>query len=919
MAISHDAFISYSHSADRKLAPALERGLEKLAKPLLKLRALDVFRDETSLTASPALWPGIVEHLSGSQWFLLVASTASAASPWCNKEVLWWLENRSVDRMLLIVTDGEIAWDSSANDFDWNRTTVLSRSLCRRFAEEPLYVDMRWAREVESLSLSNPRFRNAVVDIAAPLRGMRKDELDSADVRQLRRNRLLVRAGVTAIVIAAAIAVWFAILADERRKEAERRRNEAIAGRLASDARDTQKEKHLDLALLLATASLRIEPTPQGANVLLSTFAPHQHPMAMLDAGNSVQALAATSDGRLLASGNANGMVTVWDLSTLQPFAGPYDFHGGPVNNLAFSPDNKLLAIAGRDSMLALWDVERRATFGEPLKRHDGEVRSVSFSPDGRLLASGGGDGSLLLWDLSQRTPVADLGGKEADGSWYEIYNVGFNPDGKLLASTSPNDGIRLWDVARRTQAGQPLTSDELRNPTRLAFSPDNTMLAVGDVSGSVVIWTLPDLEPHIFRGHDNQVWGLSFSRDSSMLASAGSFDGKVILRDVAGEGDPIGAPLAAHKGTVTSVAFLGNDKLATGGEDGKIIIWQVERHPAIARLVQKPVKWISSASFTADGKLLALGNEDSLFLWDLAHERQAGKSLKPDGMVSRLDFSRDGTTLISRSGNEIFTRWDLDQRKRIGEPFPLRKITASAVSPDGETLVSGNAHGAVVLWDLGSQAPLGQPLKHEGIIHAVAFSPDGRLAASGSEDGTVRLWDVARREPLGKPLKGHDGKVLCLSFSPEGELLASGGEDGVVVLWDVGDQSQTGVPLKLNGQSITSLAIAPDSKILAVGTSAGEITLWDIDSRTPMGPPLKGFSYSVERLAFNPADGKTLLSESEEGEVILWDVDPESWMERACRIANRNLTCREWRLYLRDVPYKPVCPDLQAPSCPDL
>ena len=55
MVTSHNAFISYSHAADDNLASSVEAGLEKLAKPLLKLRALDVFRDESSLTASPAL------------------------------------------------------------------------------------------------------------------------------------------------------------------------------------------------------------------------------------------------------------------------------------------------------------------------------------------------------------------------------------------------------------------------------------------------------------------------------------------------------------------------------------------------------------------------------------------------------------------------------------------------------------------------------------------------------------------------------------------------------------------------------------------------------------------------------------------------------------------------------------------------
>ena len=132
MALRHDAFISYSHAADTPLAAALERDLEKLAKPLLRLHALDVFRDQTSLTASPSLWSGIVAHLSVSEWFLFLASPASAVSVWCSKEVQWWLENRSPDRMLMVLTEGDIAWNPGAQDFDWSCTSALPRLLERR-------------------------------------------------------------------------------------------------------------------------------------------------------------------------------------------------------------------------------------------------------------------------------------------------------------------------------------------------------------------------------------------------------------------------------------------------------------------------------------------------------------------------------------------------------------------------------------------------------------------------------------------------------------------------------------------------------------------------------------------------------------------------------------------------------------------
>lgn len=76
------AFISYSHSADGAFAPELQRGLQWLAKPWNQRRALEVFRDQTGLAVSPALWPSICAALDGSRWFALLASPEAARSDW---------------------------------------------------------------------------------------------------------------------------------------------------------------------------------------------------------------------------------------------------------------------------------------------------------------------------------------------------------------------------------------------------------------------------------------------------------------------------------------------------------------------------------------------------------------------------------------------------------------------------------------------------------------------------------------------------------------------------------------------------------------------------------------------------------------------------------------------------------------------
>lgn len=91
----YDAFISYSHAADGQLAPALQTGLQSLGKPWHRRRALRVFRDKTSLSATPELWPTIEQALAGSRFFVVLASPEAAASRWVDQEVSWW---RSRDR-----------------------------------------------------------------------------------------------------------------------------------------------------------------------------------------------------------------------------------------------------------------------------------------------------------------------------------------------------------------------------------------------------------------------------------------------------------------------------------------------------------------------------------------------------------------------------------------------------------------------------------------------------------------------------------------------------------------------------------------------------------------------------------------------------------------------------------------------------
>ncbi|WP_165253119.1 TIR domain-containing protein [Paludisphaera soli] len=212
----YKAFLSYSHATDGRLAPALQSALHSFAKPWYRLRAVRVFRDKTNLSANPAVWPAILQALQQSEFLLLMASWASAGSPWVRQELAYWLAERDPANLILVLTDGAIAWDGAAGDFDWARTSALPDSLRGRFRQEPLWVDLAFAKAGEQLSTRHPDFLDGVAAIAARLHGRSKDEIAGEDVRRHRQVRRVAGTAVLLLGALAALACGFGWLSHRR-------------------------------------------------------------------------------------------------------------------------------------------------------------------------------------------------------------------------------------------------------------------------------------------------------------------------------------------------------------------------------------------------------------------------------------------------------------------------------------------------------------------------------------------------------------------------------------------------------------------------------------------------------------------------------------------------------------------------------
>ena len=221
----YDAFISYSHAKDKPIAAALQSVVQSLGKPWYKRRALRIFRDDTSLSATPHLWPTIEAALAESRFLILLASTEAARSMWVGKEVNYWLEHRDTDTLLIAVTDGELAWTPGAADFAWSDATPLPAVLKGRFPHEPKWVDLRAYRA--GASKRDRKFTELGADFAAAVHGVRKEDLLSEEVRQQRRALALAWSVVVTLLVLGGVALFQRQIAIEQSLVAEHQRDRA--------------------------------------------------------------------------------------------------------------------------------------------------------------------------------------------------------------------------------------------------------------------------------------------------------------------------------------------------------------------------------------------------------------------------------------------------------------------------------------------------------------------------------------------------------------------------------------------------------------------------------------------------------------------------------------------------------------------
>jgi WD40 repeat protein len=546
-----------------------------------------------------------------------------------------------------------------------------------------------------------------------------------------------------------------------------------------------------------------------------------------------VWAIAWSLKDQILASGAEDYQVRLWNTET-GLCSGILQGHQGTVRTVAWQPNGPFLASGGDDNEIRIWDVRTHECF-KTLQGHCNWVMSVAWSPGGQILASASFDQTIRFWDVQSGECLQILSGHTGG-----IWSIAWSPQGDRLASGGEDQSVKIWDA----DSGQCLKTLQ-RNHSGIfsvAWSPDNRMLASGGADQNITIWdTVSDRCLKTLQGHSNLIWALDWSADGKMLAS-GSHDQTTRLWEMYSDQSYDCRKLKTFWGYNNSVFAVvwspDGTTLASSSADHRVRLWQPDTGQCLKTL-QGHSSWVWGLAWSPDGTILASGADDhTVRLWNPNTGECITTLQEHTGWVWAVTWSPDSQLLASGSGDLSIRLWDIKQGKCLNILQGHQNwIWGLAWSPDGNTLASASYDQTIRLWDSRTGECLKVLQGHTYWVETVVWSPDGNTLASASYDQTIRLWDASTGESL-KTLQGHGDMVRTVAWSPEGQLLASGSHDQTLRLWD----AHTGECLNIlegHTNQVLSVAWCPvclDSSkqhqfILASGSADETIRLWDIQT----------------------------------------------------------------------------------------
>ena len=368
--------------------------------------------------------------------------------------------------------------------------------------------------------------------------------------------------------------------------------------------------------MLLSAAAYQRAPTTEARTALIAAG---KQPLDLfVTVGTSdVTALAYSADGKDLATGDADGHITMWDTATWRHVGLRLSSGNSQITALAFSPDQDYLVAGDEAGHSGVWDTQTgkaQISAGNA----SNSIKCLAFSADGKFFAAGFSSGTVLLSNLvtghdltlsegyqiaqarqqprvqpgradpsrwqhhwrrsivghGDRPPVRKSSVTENEST--EVASLAFSLDGKTLAVARYSDLIRLWSISTASETASLAEDSPVQS---IAYSPAGNTLAAGTSDGTVGLWNINSRTQTATFGEGSAVTTVTYDPNGNILAAADTSGHVGLWNTTLGsqastfsEGD--GSP-------VTNVAFSPDGQtLAAGDLAGNVDMWSVSEPP---------------------------------------------------------------------------------------------------------------------------------------------------------------------------------------------------------------------------------------------------------------------------------------------------------------------------------------------------
>ena len=630
-------------------------------------------------------------------------------------------------------------------------------------------------------------------------------------------------------------------------------------------------------------------------------------------------------DQRLLATGNAVGVVRVVDVDCGQYIDASWQAHSDAITALSFSADGSRLVTSSVDRTVRVWkyDPDARREQAAVAAVEDaavvppawqlettiygtlGEVTTAAIRPNGSQVVSGMSDGRVSVWKVAVdaprelamvRTPTkavpkpvpapaakvapanaaaTNVAAAKADipppiplapnGSPATVSIL--SPDGKLLATTG-TVADRAVVLVRSFETGELLhTLQGHQSAIRsIAFASDNQRVVTASTDGTARVWDLRDPkfpETLAFGGHSAAVLTAAFTADGTRVVSGSSDNSVKLWHATTAE---LIMDFVGHTDGVLAAAMLPNNQnVVSVSKDKTIRVWTVA-DGKVARTVTAAGA-LTRASFTRDiARVAVVDADNSVQLYNVADGKLLQTLVGHKAKLDALAFAADGIHLLTGDATQAMV-WNAADG-RLLEIIPVAAgLTSATYGPTVSGIVIARTDKGLAHHSLHFERALGN---HTQSVSAAIYLADGLSVFTSSLDGTARRFVVATGQQVFSA--NHAAAINGLALSPNGALLATAGADNFVKLWTASNGAAQPNP-QLGGftASVSSVAFSRDNRrLVAAGTKPGEVFAFDVATRT-VEHAFVEHTAAVSALAMFDAGEPTVLSASADGTVRQW------------------------------------------------